>query len=366
MHRSPFSILWICGAPGVGKSTAGWLVLTGDRPDGVRTALLDVDQLGLRLPMPEDDPDNHRAKLATLDAVTRVLESHGVHRLIVSGVLLPELAARVAELAPGRLRIVRLDCDVEALIGRYLGRNPQARDLPELRAEVERMAALRADDTIDTTGLPRSEVAARISALEREWSPAAGPRAASVEVGTPMHPLPAVWLHGPRAVGSSTAGFTVMLQRFETEATAFIDLCQYGFVRPSPPPPELAALRRDAVAAAAAAFHREGARAVVLVGDPASVGGVDALRAAVPWLQILVGRLAAHQDSLADRIRLRVAGRSNHLVGDDLIGASAEHAAAVLASAPGFESAAGTAFEIDTTHQTAEETAAAVREAAGF
>ena len=49
-------VLWLCGPSGVGKSTVGWAIFDQLSRTGVRSAFLDLDQVGLCYPAPADDP----------------------------------------------------------------------------------------------------------------------------------------------------------------------------------------------------------------------------------------------------------------------------------------------------------------------
>jgi hypothetical protein len=120
MRMTPLSIFWVCGAPGVGKSTSAWRVFTGAR--SMPTAYVDIDQLGLRMPWPDTDPEAHRLKRDGLAALVGVLSSAGVERVVVSGIVRPDDAADFAAIAPGAMRFVRLRADLDVLTDRWVGR----------------------------------------------------------------------------------------------------------------------------------------------------------------------------------------------------------------------------------------------------
>jgi hypothetical protein len=56
------SVLWLCGPPGAGKSAVGWALYAGLERSGAPAAFADIDQLGICLPAPPDDPQRHHVK----------------------------------------------------------------------------------------------------------------------------------------------------------------------------------------------------------------------------------------------------------------------------------------------------------------
>ena len=65
----PIPVLWLCGPPGVGKSTIGCEIFTQLSQAGVEAGYVDIDQLGMCYPVPVSDPGRHRMKARNLDAV---------------------------------------------------------------------------------------------------------------------------------------------------------------------------------------------------------------------------------------------------------------------------------------------------------
>jgi molybdopterin-guanine dinucleotide biosynthesis protein len=61
--------LWVCGPPGVGKTTVGWELFSQLTRAGVRAGYVDVDQLGICYPEPASDPGRHRLKVGNLDPI---------------------------------------------------------------------------------------------------------------------------------------------------------------------------------------------------------------------------------------------------------------------------------------------------------
>jgi adenylylsulfate kinase-like enzyme len=62
-------LLWLCGAPGAGKTATAWAIFEQLRDAGVRAAFVDADQLGMCYPQAEDDPQNDRIKAQAFGAV---------------------------------------------------------------------------------------------------------------------------------------------------------------------------------------------------------------------------------------------------------------------------------------------------------
>jgi Adenylylsulphate kinase len=83
------SVLWLCGPPGAGKSAVGWALYEGLTRSGARAAFVDIDQLGMCLPRPPDDPQRYRLKERNLSAVAGNFRAVGCDAVIASGDLGP-------------------------------------------------------------------------------------------------------------------------------------------------------------------------------------------------------------------------------------------------------------------------------------
>jgi hypothetical protein len=79
-------LLWICGPPGSGKSTVGWEVRARIAAGGVDVAYVDVDQLGICYPEPEDDPSRTRLQARILAPMIDGFAGEGATGVVVSGV----------------------------------------------------------------------------------------------------------------------------------------------------------------------------------------------------------------------------------------------------------------------------------------
>ncbi|MEU1784347.1 hypothetical protein ABZ553_00115 [Streptomyces sparsogenes] len=104
------SVLWLCGATGVGKSTVGFQLFRKALGDGRTAAYLDLDQIGFCGPAPADDPGNHRVKSRNLAALWRAYRAVGARCLTVVGQVEDEsvLQAYTDALAPATVTLCRL------------------------------------------------------------------------------------------------------------------------------------------------------------------------------------------------------------------------------------------------------------------
>ncbi len=66
MGETAIPVLWLCGPPGVGKTAVGRAIYARLAGSGVRTAYVDIDQLGICYPPPVSDPQRHHLKARNL------------------------------------------------------------------------------------------------------------------------------------------------------------------------------------------------------------------------------------------------------------------------------------------------------------
>ena len=87
-------VLVLCGATGVGKSTAGFEVYRRTLRAGSAAAYVDLDQIGFCRPVPAGDTGGHRIKARNLAAMWHTYRAAGAQCLIASGPVESEAAAQ--------------------------------------------------------------------------------------------------------------------------------------------------------------------------------------------------------------------------------------------------------------------------------
>ena len=342
----PVPVLWVSGAPGVGKSTAGWRLYARLRAQGESVAYVDVDQLGLFCPDPPDDPDRRRLQAANAIEVLTNFAHHGATRLIVSGVVDPErgIASYVEHARNLNVTLVRLHADWDELRRRYLGRGFGVERLDELKALATALDRHDAGVPLDVTDLAPDDV---VDALIELFG-AAGARATTdpepAAGGRPVaedRTIPALLITGPTAVGKSTIGWDVYTSLCARGLSAgYVDIDQLGFVFPA------AAARRikgENLSRLDRGFRAAGAQFLVAVARDAP-GVYEPYVGAEPVTSV---HLDAAPADLAERAARRAAGEGPRLAGDDLFRASearlAEIAERAVAEAGEFRRRAGAA-----------------------
>jgi hypothetical protein len=339
------AVLWLCGPPGAGKSAAGWALYAGLARSGARTGFVDIDQLGMCLPAPPDDPQRYQLKERNVSAVTGNFRTVGCDAVIVSGDLGSSRALSSGTLHGASLTICRLRARPDELRRRLTSR----RAAPELVTDALREAAELdrssfADVCVDTDGLTVAEVARLVRERCGGWPPRGA--AATRPAGTAGMPLAAadaaaggggdvLLACGVTGVGKSAVGFEVFLRQLRAGvAAAYVDLDQIGFMSPAPADgPDVNRLTARNLADLWRVYYEAGARRLVLSGPVANARAAAVYAGALPRARVTVCRLHAGPAELARRISLRGQGLSWPQPGDPLIGRPAAYLRLVAARA---------------------------------
>jgi adenylylsulfate kinase-like enzyme len=320
------ALLWICGAPGVGKSTAGWALFGQLTVRGTRTAFVDIDQLGMCMPAPEDDPDRVLLKARNLGAWVGTALAAGAERLVVSGVATAAEAETFSRHARGtritwvllRLGESELRCRLEAtgwddpMVGEAL------------RYADEVAASSFADVTLDVAEMGPDDVTRWLLALapKKPKGRAGGPTA--VPAGESRHRPPVLWICGPLGSGKSTIGRMVFQRLLDKGIRAlFLDLQQIGFYGP----PDPADLENHRVKARnlGAIVSATSASAAVVTGRVETEDVVRMYSEQLPSGTVLaLARLRANRDTLHEHLNLRARGGGWRETGDPLRGVPPE------------------------------------------
>jgi adenylylsulfate kinase-like enzyme len=321
-----FSVLWLCGPPGAGKSAVGWALYDGLARSGARAGFVDTDQLGMCLPAPSDDPERFHLKERNVSAVAVNFRAAGCGALVVSGDLGLSTAISSGTVPGASLTV----CHLRASPGE-LRRRLTARGAPDLAAASMREAeeldrSSLADACVDTDGLTISEVARLVRERCGGWPPE---RVGAQTDETEPAPLPAagaggevLLVCGAAGVGKSAVGFEVYLRQLRAGLTAaYLDLGQVGFMSAAPAgDPGGHRLRARNLADLWRAYHQAGARRLVLSGPVPDARAAAFYVGALPAADVTVCRLHAGPAELACRISRRGQGLGWPEPGDPLIG----------------------------------------------
>ena len=119
---SGLPVLWLCGPPGVGKTTVGWEIFSQLTRDGIEAGYVDIDQLGMFYPEPPGDPGRHRIKARNLGAVVTSFRAAGAQCLTLVGPVEDQAAvtAYTGALPSATIRLVRLHAGRDQLARRIL------------------------------------------------------------------------------------------------------------------------------------------------------------------------------------------------------------------------------------------------------
>jgi adenylylsulfate kinase-like enzyme len=360
MQRLP--VLWLCGPPGAGKTTAGWEIYSGLRRAGVPAGYADIDQLGMCYPEPASDPGRYHLKARNLAAVLAGHRAAGVRCAVVSGVLDATGRVPVGDLPGAAVTVCRLRAGADDLARRITERDGAGTELPPVLREAAALdAGCIGDVCVDTTGLPVAEVVRRIRQRLGDWPGPlpTGPTAPAPPPGPdPGCAPPVLWLCGVTGVGKSTAGFLAYQRALRAGlSAAYLDLDQLGFGADGH------RVKARNAAAVWRNFRQAGARLLVMTGPAADADAVAAYAEALPPGTLTVCRLHAGRDELTRRILSRGRGGSWSQPGDPLVGRPVPDLLRVAARAARDAAAqdrAGLGHRVDTDGRTAAEVAEAV------
>jgi len=361
-------VLWLCGPPGIGKSTIGWEIFTQLIQAGIAVGYVDIDQLGICYPEPASDPGRHRLKAQNLGAVVANYRAAGARCVIVSGVVDPGRGVPADLIPRAVMTVCRLRAGRDELRQRFLGRGGQAGLLDEVLSQADAMDASDvADVWVDTSGLAAAEAARLVRERIAGWPVLTGPIRPD-ETGPNDSPAtaadgPVLVLCGATGVGKSTAGFEVYRRTLSAgSAAAYIDLDQIGFCRPVPSGDTgIHRVKARNLAAMWHTYRAAGAQCLIVSGPVESEAAAKAYADALPRAAITLCRLHAGADELTRRIMLRGHGGSWPQPGDPLVGQPTAYllrvAASAIAEAEALERAVAGALRVDTDGLTVEETA---------
>lgn len=321
--------LWICGPPGVGKSVVAWDIFMELLSTGIATAYVDIDQLGICYPAPEQDADRYAMKSTNLGRVIPNFCTAGARCVVVSGVADPEAGVR-GELMPGaQLTVCRLRASAKVLTQRLVERGAHA-DLVEGVIQYAKAMDVTdfADICIDTSESSGSEVSRSVLSRLGEWpAQIAAPGSTHAQVPRPTsdHPASAgriIWICGTTAVGKSTVGWQLFESRTHAGlTTGFVDLEQIGFYEPAPVgDPNNHQLKSRSLASIWQTYREYGAESLVVVGAVNTLKAIELYRNVLSAAPLVVCRLHAGLEHLTHRVLMRGEGIRPRIAGDHLIG----------------------------------------------
>ncbi len=307
-----------------------WALFEALADEGVTVAYLDIDQVGMLYPATDDDPERYQLKAEALAALVPNYARAGAKVLIVSGVVDPSAPADVSVSYPGvNVTFCLLSVGDDVLRARILERGWDADEAAEENATLP--DAPFVSSIVDTSGRSVSEVVAQVRSY-LSFGDACAPVAGIDAVAEPLlSVVDLVVIYGPRAVGSSSVSFSLAMGRWRGgSSTGFVDLQQLAFLRvPGRDGHSDTALGIANVAAMHRLFAARGATRFIASAHLRGAEEHALLRRSV-LSKVTAVRLHADAAAIEAHIRERVQGSDARLTGDDLLGASTSHQAAVL------------------------------------
>lgn len=320
-------VLWLFGPPGVGKSTTAWEVLNVLCGEGTAAAYVDIDQLAMVYPAPDDDPYAERLAGGALAAVAAVHQRRGADCLVVSGVLNPDLMSfYVDALAAFELSMVRLTVDRVELRARMDARGVDDAGWEEVLEDVQVFddAALETPVVVAGGASPR-EVARHVLAAAAD-APLMGDAEPGRVGSAPVTKGAgeALLIGGTQGVGKSSVAWTAfMTLRERGIAAGFLDLRQIGFSGRDGGPVDHE-LQAAVLAALWPLFQGAGAEVLLLNGPVDNPDQAQTYAAALRGTPLVWHKLTASQSALTARVLSRRTGENTaRLAGDTLGGLDA-------------------------------------------
>lgn len=330
-------VLRLAGSPGVGKSAVGWAIAERLADRGECVAYLDIDQVGICYPPPEGDPYRWAVKERALGRIVDQYRQAGVTRLIVSGVACPDLPP--PKHPDVGVQCLWLDAGAEVRRARLGPRGWDSARTAEVvdvgTAEAARLEGswkrfdtdrLTVHETVDAvltwltfaTASPSAPIAAADEVADRSAPSRAAGKSCRVRV---------LWVTGPRCVGASTVGWLIATDAWHKgRRTGFIDIAQLSFTWNL----TVSVGLTNGVALLETFVSAEVEKFVIVA--PLEIQLSD-VREAFRGFEVSVVRLDATDDELYARALARTRGEGPMVAGDDLLGASAGVAKAVINSA---------------------------------
>lgn len=116
------SVLWLCGAHGVGKSTIGFATYLETLNSGRTAAYLDLDQIAFCNKAAPQDPRRHRMKADILAALWQNFRTAGAERLVMVGPVQDRTAVEIyrAALPAVTITVCRLHAGRDRLAERIM------------------------------------------------------------------------------------------------------------------------------------------------------------------------------------------------------------------------------------------------------
>jgi len=169
-ERTP--VLWINGPVAIGKSTVAFEIFRQLSDAGIKTAFIDLDQVNLCYPAPEDDPLNYAVRAAGLAAVWPTFREAGVRCVVISGIAetIAIVQAHTSLLSDARFSIVRLRVAPDELTRRFIGRGGDASGADEaVRVAEEMDRDVAGELRVDTDGLTPIQTADLVRTTAGGW-----------------------------------------------------------------------------------------------------------------------------------------------------------------------------------------------------